>query len=130
MIYHIFFLSIPLFSLPVFSLDEGYRGPLSLGLEPRTNGERMALGLPPLPPKRFAEILAKRHRRPTRVRVHGEFTCTLQSLSFADCLTLMVKGRHAAPSPSPIAGYAFINTSVDDTNLSDSTFQIYRTAAV
>ncbi|KAG9220137.1 hypothetical protein CCMSSC00406_0007168 [Pleurotus cornucopiae] len=83
MIYHIFFISITLFSAPVFSLDEGYRGTLSLGPEPRTNGERMALGLPPLPPKRFAEILAKRHRRPTRVRVHG---------------------RHAAPSPSPVAG--------------------------
>ncbi|KAF7419239.1 hypothetical protein PC9H_001826 [Pleurotus ostreatus] len=83
MIYHIFFISITLFSVPAFSLDEGYRGTLSLGPEPRTNGERMALGLPPLPPKRFAEILAKRHKRPTRVRVHG---------------------RHAAPSPSPVAG--------------------------
>ncbi|KAF9500290.1 hypothetical protein BDN71DRAFT_1586186 [Pleurotus eryngii] len=83
MIYHIFFISVTLFSVPVFSLDEGFRGTLSLGPEPRTNGERMALGLPPLPPKRFAEILAKRHRRPTRVRVHG---------------------RHAAPSPSPVAG--------------------------
>ncbi|KAL4256921.1 hypothetical protein AB1N83_011582 [Pleurotus pulmonarius] len=83
MICYIFIISITLFSFPVFSLDEGYRETLSLGLEPRTNGERMAIGLPPLPPKRFAEILAKRHRRPTRVRVHG---------------------RHAAPSPSPVPG--------------------------
>ncbi|KAL0959020.1 hypothetical protein HGRIS_014331 [Hohenbuehelia grisea] len=78
------FMLVVLAALPMLTLAHGLASSDAHqfhAIEPKTNGARMAMGLPPLPPRRFAHTPGRRHG-PTRIHA-----------------------RHAAPSPSPSAGF-------------------------
>ncbi|KAL0959019.1 hypothetical protein HGRIS_014331 [Hohenbuehelia grisea] len=95
------FMLVVLAALPMLTLAHGLASSDAHqfhAIEPKTNGARMAMGLPPLPPRRFAHTPGRRHG-PTRI--HG--TSILAPLSSFGAAILIFPLRSVSPSRRSVA---------------------------